>query len=114
MAKSPVNLCVSFEGIRAWARYACVVRGPAISESNLLQISIEWRDFPRGTVYNLWVTRRFKHVYEINLVATLPVAPGAFSTGPSQQYHAHLAAAIVLGMNGASEAARGRKDKFGD
>ena len=65
------------------AHYDCVARGPAIPESNQSQISVEWRDFLRDTVSNSWATRRFKNVYEINLVAT-PAALAASSTGPSQ------------------------------
>jgi len=90
-----------------------VAQGPALpAELNQSQVSVAWKDFPSDAACDSWATWQF-HQSAQNLVAP-PAAPAASSAGPSHGRCSQLAAAIVLGMNGASEAAQEKKDKFGE
>jgi hypothetical protein len=54
-----------YEFIREWGRYACVAAGPLGAEVNQSSISVDWRDFPRGTQYNDWAQGRFWSIYRM-------------------------------------------------
>jgi hypothetical protein len=108
---SPEEHRPAFRFMQSWGRYACVAAGPAPPGSQHPSIAIAWRDFPRDRLYTEWADQRFKAVYRIR---DEPPAQQPRSQGEEgrTEYGAQMAAAIVKGMQGASEAKQDKEDKF--
>jgi hypothetical protein len=113
IATMPAASRPPFEFIRDWGRYACVAAGHAPPTSHQPSVAVAWRDFPRDRQYTEWAEHRFAAVYRI-----LPQPPEAGGAPPAPANetpggpHANLAEAIIIGMRGASEAEREKKDKY--
>jgi hypothetical protein len=94
------------EFVQSWGRHACVAAGDRGADGNQSSVAVGWRDFPRGSNYNAWAEGRFRAVYRMAGPQPLPAAP------PVNQSADKMAKAIVIGMRGATAAAKDKKEKF--
>jgi hypothetical protein len=106
---SPVAHRPAFSFIQDWGRFACVAAGPQAPQSHRPSVAVGWKDFPRDRQYTEWATHRFKAVYRI-APPTVAVPPAV--SGGATDPNAAIAAAIVAGLQGASQAERDKKEKY--
>jgi hypothetical protein len=109
VAASAVEHRPSFSFIQDWGRFVCLAQGPQAPQSHRPSAAVAWKDFPRDRQYTEWATQRFKAVY--NIVPPTRGAPPA-AGGGAASHSASIAAAIVAGLQGASQAERDKKEKY--
>ena len=110
VAASAVEHRISFSFIQDWGRFSCVAEGPQVPQSHRPSVAVGWRDFPRDRQYTEWATQRFQSVYKI--VPPPLVAPAPAAGGGATDPNASIAAAIVAGLQVASQAERDKKEKY--